>query len=78
MGEQVLSITDERTGKSYKAPITDGTIRAMDLRQIKEDAEDFGIMTYDPAFRTAVSRHRAGMDRLEIDRVERVAAPDRG
>jgi len=55
MGEQVLNITDERTGKSYKAPITDGTIRAMDLRQIKEDAEDFGIMTYDPAFMNTAS-----------------------
>ena len=55
MGEQVLTITDERTGKSYKAPITDGTIRAMDLRQIKEDAEDFGMMTYDPAFLNTAS-----------------------
>ncbi len=55
MGEQILTITDERTGKSYKAPITDGTIRAMDLRQIKEDAEDFGIMTYDPAFMNTAS-----------------------
>jgi len=55
MGEQVLTITDERTGKSYKAPITDGTIRAMDLRQIKEDAEDFGLMTYDPAFMNTAS-----------------------
>jgi citrate synthase len=55
MGEQVLSITDGRTGKSYSAPITDGTIRAMDLRQIKEDAEDFGVMTYDPAFMNTAS-----------------------
>jgi len=55
MGEQVLNITDGRTGKSYKAPITDGTIRAMDLRQIKEGAEDFGIMTYDPAFLNTAS-----------------------
>jgi citrate synthase len=55
MGEQVLSITDGRTGKSYNAPITDGTIRAMDLRQIKEEADDFGIMTYDPAFMNTAS-----------------------
>ena len=50
MPDQALTITDGRTGKSYVAPITDGTIKAMDLRQIKEDAEDFGVMTYDPAF----------------------------
>ncbi len=55
MGEQVLTITDGRNGKSYSAPITDGTIRAMDLRQIKEGAEDFGIMTYDPAFMNTAS-----------------------
>src|ERR1700716_3163394 len=45
-----LTITDNRTGKSYELPIQDGTIRAMDLRQIKAGAEDFGLMTYDPAF----------------------------
>jgi citrate synthase len=45
-----LSITDNRTGKTYEVPIQDGTIRAMDLRKIKTDAEDFGLMTYDPAF----------------------------
>jgi citrate synthase len=45
-----LTITDNRTGKQYQLPIQDGTIRAMDLRQIKTEAEDFGLMTYDPAF----------------------------
>jgi citrate synthase len=45
-----LTITDNRTGKKYDLPIQDGTIRAMDLRQIKADADDFGLMTYDPAF----------------------------
>jgi citrate synthase len=45
-----LSITDNRTGKSYEVPISEGTIKAIDLRQIKTDAEDFGLMTYDPAF----------------------------
>ncbi|MGZ5966832.1 MAG: citrate synthase, partial [Polyangiales bacterium] len=44
-----LTITDNRTGKTYELPVTDGTIKAMDLRQIKTDAEDFGLMTYDPA-----------------------------
>jgi citrate synthase len=45
-----LTITDNRTGKKYDLPIQDGTIRAMDLRQIKTAADDFGLMTYDPAF----------------------------
>ena len=50
MPDQVLSITDSRTGQQYELPIGDGTIRAMDLRQIKENEEDFGLMTYDPGF----------------------------
>ena len=45
-----LSVVDNRTGKKYELPIQDGTIRAMDLRQIKAAPEDFGLMTYDPAF----------------------------
>ena len=45
-----LTITDNRTGKQYELPIQDGTIRATDLRKIKADEEDFGLMTYDPAF----------------------------
>jgi citrate synthase len=50
MAKNSLSITDNRTGKTYEVPVNDGTVRAMDLRQIKTDAEDFGLMTYDPAF----------------------------
>src|SRR6187399_2674246 len=45
-----ISIVDNRTGKKYELPIQDGTIRAMDLRQIKARPDDFGLMTYDPAF----------------------------
>ena len=45
-----LTITDNRTGRQYEIPIEDGTIRAMDLRQIKVEAGEFGMMTYDPAF----------------------------
>jgi citrate synthase len=45
-----LTLIDNRTGKKYDLPIQDGTIRAMDLRQIKTGPEDFGLMTYDPAF----------------------------
>jgi citrate synthase len=47
---QTLTITDNRTGETYEVPIQDGTIRATELRKIKTDSEDFGIMTYDPAF----------------------------
>src|SRR3954453_24258871 len=45
-----LTIVDNRTGKKYDLPIQDGTIKAMDLRQIKASEDDFGLMTYDPAF----------------------------
>jgi len=55
MSEQSLTITDERTGKSYTLPIENGTVRAMDLRQIKTTDEDFGLMTYDPAFMNTAS-----------------------
>src|ERR1700676_3187243 len=55
MPENTLTITDNRTGKTYTVPIEDGTIRAMNLRQIKTDAEDFGLMTYDPAFMNTAS-----------------------
>jgi citrate synthase len=48
--KDTLTITDNRTGKSYEVPIADGTIRALDLRKIKVDDADFGLMTYDPAF----------------------------
>jgi citrate synthase len=48
--EETLTVTDNRTGKSYELPIVDDTIRAMDLRQIKVREEDFGMMAFDPAF----------------------------
>lgn len=50
MDEQTLTITDNRTKQTYTIPIYRGTIRAMDLRQIKAGSDDFGLMTYDPAF----------------------------
>src|SRR5262245_55487655 len=54
-----LTITDNRTGKTYELPIELGTIRAMDLRQIRTGPDDFGLMTYDPAFQnTAACRSR--------------------
>ncbi|GAC1429566.1 MAG: citrate synthase [Thermoanaerobaculia bacterium] len=50
MSSDTLKITDNRTDRSYDVPITEGTIKATDLRTIKSDEEDFGLMTYDPAF----------------------------
>jgi citrate synthase len=50
-----LSVTDNRTGESYELEITDGTVRAMDLRQIKASEDDFGLMAYDPAFTNTAS-----------------------
>ncbi len=50
-----LTVTDNRTGRTYELPITDGTIRAMDIRGIKVDEDDFGLMSYDPAFKNTAS-----------------------
>jgi citrate synthase len=56
MPKNVLTLTDQRTDKTYEAPIDEhGTIRAMDLRKIKTDPEDFGLMTYDPALMNTAS-----------------------
>ncbi|HTS27461.1 MAG TPA: citrate synthase [Bryobacteraceae bacterium] len=55
MKTNVLTVTDGRTEKTFTVPIENGTIRATDLRQLKEDAEDFGLMTYDPAFMNTAS-----------------------
>jgi citrate synthase len=52
---ETLTVTDNRTGESYELEITDGTVRAMDLRQIKVSEDDFGLMTYDPAFTNTAS-----------------------
>ncbi len=50
MASNTLTVTDNRTGRQYELPITDDTIRAIDLRQVKVQDDDFGMMTYDPAF----------------------------
>ena len=55
MSKDTLTITDQRTDKIYETPVELGTIRAMDLRKIKTGPEDFGLMTYDPAFTNTVS-----------------------
>jgi citrate synthase len=54
-GAETLTVTDNRTGASYELPIAEGTIRATDLRQIKVNDDDFGLMTYDPAFMNTAS-----------------------
>ena len=54
-GRDVLSVTDERTGRQYELPIEDGAVRAADLRQIKVSEDDFGLMSYDPAFLNTAS-----------------------
>jgi citrate synthase len=52
---ETLTITDNRTGKQYEVPIEDGTIRATELRKIKTHEDDFGLMTYDPAYMATAS-----------------------
>jgi citrate synthase len=66
MGKDSLSITDNRTGRSYEIPIRYGTypgygasIAALDLRQIKASDEDFGLLAYDPGFTNTASCHSA-------------------
>ncbi|MBI3768155.1 MAG: citrate synthase [Deltaproteobacteria bacterium] len=55
MAKDSLTVTDNRTGKTYELPIEQGTIRGMDLRQIKIGPNDFGLMSYDPAFMNTAS-----------------------
>jgi citrate synthase len=52
---ETLSVTDNRTGETYEVEISDGTVKAMDFRQIKVSEDDFGLMTYDPAFTNTAS-----------------------
>ncbi len=55
MDKETLSLSDNRTGKSCEVPLFKGTLRAMDLRQFKTQVDDFGMMTYDPAFMNTAS-----------------------
>jgi citrate synthase len=59
MANDTITITDNRTNQSYTVPIYHGTIRAMDLRQIKTGPDDFGLMTYDPAYMNTAACHSA-------------------
>jgi citrate synthase len=54
-GKDTLTITDNRTGKQYEVPIEDETIRATELRNIKVNDDDFGLMAYDPAYMATAS-----------------------
>ena len=54
-GNDSLTVTDNRSGESYEIDITEGTVRAMDFRQIKVSDDDFGLMTYDPGFTNTAS-----------------------
>src|SRR5687768_3996885 len=58
-GQDSLTVTDNRTGETYELEITDGTVRAMDFRQMKVDEDDFGLMTYDPAYTNTASTRSA-------------------
>ena len=55
MPTSTLSVTDNRTGKTYEIPVADGAIKASDLRQIRTSTDDFGLMSYDPAFMNTAS-----------------------
>ncbi|MGH7787583.1 MAG: citrate synthase [Candidatus Binatia bacterium] len=55
MPKDTLTVIDNRTGKQYELPIENGAIRSADLRQIKTDPDDFGLMGYDPAFTNTAS-----------------------
>src|ERR1700739_3870095 len=83
MTRDSLTITDNRNGKTYEVPITDDTIRALDLRQIKLNQSDFGMMSYDPAFNnTALCKSKvtfidgdAGILRYRGYPIEELAEP---
>ena len=61
-GSDSLTVTDNRTGQTYELPIVDGTVRGMDLRQIRVGEDDFGLMSYDPAFTNTASCRSAITD----------------
>ena len=55
MPENTVTLTDNRTNQTYTFELVDGQIRASDLRKVKIDPEDFGMMSYDPAFMNTAS-----------------------
>ena len=67
MSKDSLTITDNRTGRTYEIPIENGAIRALDLRQIKSDAEDFGLLSYDPGYNNTAPC-RSGITHIDGDK----------
>src|SRR6266705_1658171 len=63
----VLHVTDSRTGRAYELPIVDGAIRALDLRQIKVSDDDFGLLSYDPAFMNTANC-RSAITFIDVER----------
>ncbi len=64
MAKDSLTVTDNRTGRSYDVPITEGAVRAMDFRDVKVDEEDFGLLVYDPGF-TNTASCRSAITRID-------------
>ncbi len=64
MSKNSLSVTDNRTGRSYEVPINDGAVRAMEFRDIKVDEQDFGLLVYDPGF-TNTASCRSAITRID-------------
>jgi len=62
MGKDTLTVTDNRTGQEFEIPIEEGAVRAMEFRQMKVDADDFGLLAYDPAFTNTASCRSAITD----------------
>src|SRR3990172_7481426 len=67
MRKDQLTVTDNRTGRTYELPVTDGTVRAMDFRQMKVSDDDFGLMVYDPAA-TNTASCRSAITYIDGDR----------
>ncbi|RLC57889.1 MAG: citrate (Si)-synthase, partial [Chloroflexi bacterium] len=64
MANDSLSVTDNRTGRSYEVPIKQGSVRAMDFRDIKVDEDDFGLLVYAPGF-TNTASCRSSITRID-------------
>ena len=64
MAKDSLTVTDNRTGRSYEMPINQGAVRAIDFREIKVDEKDFGLLVYDPGF-TNIASCRSAITRID-------------
>ncbi len=73
----VLTVTDSRTGRTYEIPITDGAVHATELRRIKTAQDDFGLLSYDPAFLNTASC-RSAITFIDGDTTPSRSSPSRG